>query len=189
MKKEIKFFVSYAHKNSKLVNDFLDRLTDVLKPSLLYDYSLWKDSALVIGANWKDEILEARETCDIGLLLISPAFLSSKFICETELPHFVGSARARSFPVMLWPVDFARHDLRGLELLQIFRYQGPKFSEPRAYGECKSSRAREAFALEAFRAIETSISSKGDQQSKPSISSKTEQEPQLPTSLVDRGSL
>ena len=114
VKKEIKFFVSYAHKNSKLVNDFLDRLTDVLTPSRLYDYSLWKDSALVVGENWNSQILEARETCDIGLLLISPAFLSSKFICKAELPHFVGSARAHSFPVMLWPVDFVRHDLSRL---------------------------------------------------------------------------
>ena len=189
MKKEIKFFVSYAHKNSKLVNDFLDRLTDVLTPSRLYDYSLWKDSALVVGENWNSQILEARETCDIGLLLISPAFLSSKFICKAELPHFVGSARAHSFPVMLWPVDFVRHDLRGLELLQIFRYQGPQFSEPRSYGECKSSRSREAFVLEAFRAIETSISNKRDQNSKPTIRGKTEQEQQDPTSPTDRSSL
>lgn len=171
------------------MNDFLDGLTDVLKPSCPYDYSLWKNSASVIEANWKSEILEARETCDIGLLLIGPAFLSSKFIFEAELPHFVGSARARSFPVMLWPVDFVRRDLRGLELLQIFRYQGPKFSEPRAYGECKSSCAREAFAFEAFRTMETSISSEGAQQIKPSLSNKTEKERQLPTSLINRASL
>lgn len=188
MKKKIKFFVSYAHKNSDLANDFLDKLTDVLKPSRLYDYSLWKDNAIVIGTNWQNQIREAREACDLGLLLVSPAFLSSTFICETELPHFVGSAHARSFPVMLWPVDFARHDLRGLELLQIFRYQGPKFSERRAYGECKS-RAREAFALEAFRAIETSLSSEGTQQDTRSISGEPNQVSQPLTSIVDRSAL
>jgi len=156
MKQKIKFFVSYAHKNDDLARNFLDKLADVLKPSRLYEYSLWKDNAIVVGSDWKDQILEARNTCDLGLLLVSPAFLSSTFICESELSHFVGSARARSFPVMLWPIDLERHDLRGLEVLQIFRYKGPKFSEPRAYGDCKS-RAREAFALEAFRAIEAAL--------------------------------
>lgn len=180
MKKKIKFFVSYAHKNNDLANDFLDKLTDVLKPSRSYEYSLWKDNSIVVGSNWKNQILEARDGCDLGLLLISPAFLSSNFICESEIPHFVGSSKARAFPVMLWPVDLERHELRGLELLQIFRYQGPKSRELRAYGECKP-RAREAFALEAFRAIEMALSSEGIH---PGANTKTESSTQSITTTV-----
>lgn len=180
MKKKIKFFVSYAHKNKDLANDFLDKLTDVLKPSRSYEYSLWKDTSIVVGSNWKSQILEARDRCDLGLLLISPAFLSSTFICESELPHFVGSSKARAFPVMLWPIDLERHELRGLELLQIFRYQGPKSREPRAYGDCKP-RAREAFALDAFRAIETGLSSEGIH---PGANNKTEPNTQPITTIV-----
>lgn len=157
MKRKIKFFVSYAHKNRELASDFLDKMTDVLKPSRLYEYNLWNDNSIIVGCNWRNQILEARDKCDLGMLLISPAFLSSSFIGDSELTPFIGSARARAFPVMLWPVDLERHELRGLELLQIFGYQGPKSREPRAYGDCKP-RAREAFALAAFRAIETALS-------------------------------
>lgn len=160
MRTTVNYFVSYAHANRELANDLLRKLDDVLKPSRTYAYRQWKDTAIVVGEDWKSQILEAMKSCDLGILLVSPAFLGSQFICESELPHFVGQGRARSFPIMLRAVDFKLHDLRGLEALQIFRYQGPKFRDARAYSECKD-RAREAFALEAFRAIENKLTGDG----------------------------
>lgn len=157
MRKKIKFFVSYAHRNNNLVSDFVEKLTDVLAPSKKYEYSLWKDTGIEVGEDWKKRILEARDSCDFGLLLISPAFLASKFIYENELPTFVSGSKP-SIPVMLQPVDFARHDLKGLEKKQIFRLDFEGFKEPRAYGDCKQQR-REAFVLELFKAIENKLAS------------------------------
>lgn len=140
MKKKVTFFVSYAHRNIALVHGFLEKLGDVLAPSKKYDYSLWKDSGLVVGEDWEAQIMEAIDNCDFGLLLISPAYLASKFITEKELPVFV-SGEKLSIPVMLNPVDFTRHDLKGLEKKQIFRLDYEGFKEPRAYVDCKKTEA------------------------------------------------
>ena len=150
------FFVSYAHKNQQLAGDFLDRLTDVLRPSRKYDYHLWNDSAIAVGETWKTEILAACDGCDIGMLLISPAFLGSKFIVEHELPNFVGSGSTKLVPVMLQPVDFELHQLHGIENTKIFMYKGQNFSKYRAYGECKGG-TRDAFVLALFKAIEEKL--------------------------------
>ena len=155
MRKKVTFFVSYAHRNKALVNSFLEKLKDVLAPAKIHEYVLWKDSGLVIGESWEKQIIEARDHCDFGLLLISPAFLASKFITENELPTFV-SGKKPSIPVMLHSVDFSLHDLKGLEKQQIFRLDYEGFKEPRAYAECKKQR-RETFVFELFKSIENKL--------------------------------
>ena len=159
LREEIKFFVSYAHRNKVLVRDFLARLDDVLAPSKRYKYSRWQDSDLILGENWQKQITDAIKCCDMGLLLISPAFLASSYITEKELPVFVTGGKA-SVPVMLQPVDFDLHDLKGLEKKQIFRFDYVGLKAPRAYGECKSHR-RNAFVLELFREIEKKLQKRG----------------------------
>ena len=103
----------------------------------------------------EQQIIEARDNCDFGLLLVSPSFLASKFITENELPIFLSGEKG-SIPVMLQPVDFDRHDLKGLEKQQIFRLDFEGFKEPRAYGECKKHR-RDTFVTELFKAIEDKL--------------------------------
>ncbi len=152
-RKKIIFFVSYAHRNRVLANNFLEKLSDVLAPSKRFNYELWKDSAIAAGEDWEQQIEQAIEQCDFGLLLISPAFLASKYISRKELPAFVDDQNKPFIPVMLQQVDFARHDLKGLEKRQIFRLDFEGFNEPRAYGDCKGTR-RETFVFELFRAIE-----------------------------------
>lgn len=155
MKKKVTFFVSYSHRNKPLVDGFLMKLNDVLMPSKKYDYSLWRDTGLVIGEDWEKQVIEARDKCDFGLLLISPAFLGSKYITEKELPIFV-SGKKPSIPVMLHSIDFTRHDLKGLEKQQIFRLDHKGFDEPRAYVDCKKQR-RDTFVLELFKSIEDKL--------------------------------
>ncbi|MGD8940489.1 MAG: toll/interleukin-1 receptor domain-containing protein [Gammaproteobacteria bacterium] len=158
MQQKISYFVSYAHKNKALANDFLDRLGDVLAPSKTYKYSRWKDTDLIVGEDWDEQVTKAIAECDMGLLLISPAFLASNYITKKELTLFVSGAKP-SVPVMLQPVDFILHDLKGLQEKQIFRFDFEGFTEPRAYGECKGQR-RDAFVLELFRRIERKLENK-----------------------------
>jgi hypothetical protein len=155
MRKRINFFVSYAHANKQLATGFLSQLSDILAPSKKHEYQLWRDTALIVGDDWEQQILAARDNCDFGLLLISPAFSSSKYINEKELPAFV-SENKPSIPVLLQRVDFSRHDLKGLDRKQIFRLDYDGFKEPRAYGECKKQR-RFDFAYELFKAIEDKL--------------------------------
>jgi TIR domain len=155
VKQKIKYFVSYAHRNSALTCNFIDRLDDVLAPSKRFEYSRWQDTDLILGEKWEEKINEAIANCDFGLLLISPAFLASNFITKKELPKFV-SGKKSSVPVMLQPVDFDRHDLKGLQKRQIFRFAPKGSTHPKAYAECKSYR-RDAFVMELFRQIERKL--------------------------------
>jgi hypothetical protein len=56
MRKKIKFFVCYAHKNHLIVDDFLNRLEDVLGPSKAHEYILWRDLNIAVGEEWDKEI-------------------------------------------------------------------------------------------------------------------------------------
>ena len=155
LRKKVTFFVSYARRNKQLADSFLKKLDEVLAPSKKYEYELWQDTGIEVGEEWEQQILSALDNCDFGLLLISPAFLGSKFITEKELPIFV-SGEKPSIPVMLQRVDFSRHDLKGLEKRQIFLLDYEGFKEPRAYGECKNGR-RDTFVLELFKTIENKL--------------------------------
>jgi len=161
-KKRVRFFVSYAHRNKQLANCLVQDLMEVMRPSRSHEYQLWSDSAILVGENWQKEIEEAIDQCSIGLLLVSPAFLGSKFICEEELPKLMGRSETIAVPVMLWPVDLELHDLKGLERLQIFRYRGKRYLDYRAYGECKSGAPRKEFVHELFRQIEGRLAAPND---------------------------
>lgn len=135
-RRKVELFVSYARSNKNLKKNFLDRFEEYAAASKTYEYVFWQDTRILVGEEWHEGIREALKRCDLGLLLISPAFLGSKYISEHELPRFVGNASKPLMPVVLQPIDFDRHDLKGLKKRQIFRLEGEKFKSPKSYGEC-----------------------------------------------------
>ena len=152
VKQEVSLFVSYAHANKKAASKFLDMFKEKTSAAKLFRYNYWDDSDLNIGKQWDESIQNAIQRCDFGLLLVSPAFLSSQYVTEKELPHYLDRDGKRCFPVMLAPVDFKRHDLKGLESLQIFRLDSENFQKPRAFTECKGQR-KEDFVMELFAQV------------------------------------
>lgn len=153
MSKSISIFVSYSHINQKSAIQLIELLSEQLKASKNYDYHIWFDKQLNVGEVWKNKICETINSCDLGLLLVSPSFLSSKFILEHELPKFTGENVISSVPVMLQPIDFERHNLRGLEERQIFTLDG------KAFYKCKSKNKYE-FSFELFKSIEEKLAAK-----------------------------
>lgn len=152
-KKDVKLFISYARANKKLARRFFEKFYEVAAPSKRYNYIFWQDTEILVGENWHAEIQKALDECDLGLLLISPAFLGSQYITEEELPKFVGDRAKPLIPVMLQPVDFEYHDLKGLTESQIFMLDTPNLEVPKAYGQC-SSNQRYQFTLNLFRQVE-----------------------------------
>src|SRR5262249_21791995 len=149
MKTPVPFFVSYAHADQRPADDFLQRLRGQLAPSRRYDYTLWRDTTITVGQRWHDEIQQALATCTIGLFLVSPAFLTSEYIGQHELPHFLSNAAKSVIPVMLQPIDFQRHDLRGLEHYQCFM-----LDRSRAFADCTTHTLKSRFASTLFLQIE-----------------------------------
>ena len=156
MKKTITVFVSYARANRDLATRFLKKFKEQAAPSKQYHYTFWRDSDILVGEKWHEEIQHALGECDVGLVLISPALLGSQYIQDHELPRFVKSGGRAVIPVMLQPIDLERHDLKGLLQTQIFRLDRPRFASPKAYGECSGSH-RDQFALELFGQVEARL--------------------------------
>jgi hypothetical protein len=153
MRTKINIFISYAHSNKDLVDRFVEKFEEYTRPSKNYHYQIWWDERLLVGEDWKEEILIALEESDLGLLMISASFLGSKFITDVELNFFKSKP---VIPVLLWSVDFKRHNLRGIEEKQIFRLKKPGLSKPKSYGEC-TTKQREEFMLTLFQQIESRL--------------------------------
>ena len=149
MRTPVRFFISYAHDDQRYADDLVLRLQQQLTPSRAYEYTLWRDTAILVGERWLDEIVRAIGGCDVGLLLVSPAFLGSDFIDREELPRLIGQAGKPIVPVMLRPVSFERHDLKGLAEYQIYR-----LDRQWSYSECLVDRVRSRFVQALFLEIE-----------------------------------
>jgi hypothetical protein len=77
-------FISYAHDDHALFEEFRKHL-DVVSlafPSVAFQ----ADQHIHGGQRWREEILRMIGQSDLFILLVSPSFLSSRFIIETELP-------------------------------------------------------------------------------------------------------
>jgi len=82
-KPKLKIFIAHAHLNGKLVQKFLQLLKAHLKINGRYEYEIWIDAKIVTGSEWDESIQES----DLAILLLSPAFFSSDYILDKELPH------------------------------------------------------------------------------------------------------
>jgi TIR domain. len=151
MRKKINIFISYAHRNEKTVVPFIEEFKEYITPSKKYDYNVWYDSDIMTGEKWEQRILNEIEKCDLGVLMMSPSFLNSKFIMNTELPLLQKGKVI--LPIMMRKLDFARHDLKGIDQLQIFTYEGKAYSELRAKSKAK-------FVEKAFEKMEELLDSK-----------------------------
>ncbi len=150
MKKRVTMFVSYAHANQDLAGRFVTQFKEYTRPSKTYQYNTWRDIDLLVGENWDQKITKALNKCDLGLLLISASFLGSNYITSIELKLLETKP---VIPVLLWPIDFDRHDLKGLDEKQIFRFYKPGFLRPKSYGQC-TTKQRVEFMLALFQQVE-----------------------------------
>jgi len=151
----IQYFISYAHDDKSLKDKLLKPLKQRLDIAKGYCFEAWDDGEILPGERWHERIQAAIARCHFGLLLISPAFLGSKYIQDYELGAFVATNLAapeptkRAISVALKCIPFDNTiDLKGLERLQIFQD-----SAGRAFDERGTSKTRDDFASELFQQI------------------------------------
>ena len=105
-------FISYAHKDNEdanASNRWLDRLLEHIQPLVMQDQvHIWSDQGIETGDLWHDSIQHTLQHSKVAILLVSPAFLASKYIRNSEMPVLLMNAKKEG--VVILPI-IVRHCL------------------------------------------------------------------------------
>ncbi len=133
-------FICYAHTDNESPDPgkrWLNRLLEQLQPLVLQDkVKAWSDTQIETGQLWDTSIKTQLHHAKAAVLLVSPAFLASKYIRNSELPVLLMNAMNEGgtvLPIILRPCLFAEtkfkypHPTRGPEelFLSIFQSANP----------------------------------------------------------------
>ena len=141
-------FISYAHADKR----WLDALLAFLTPALRNkgEVVLWDDSKIKAGAEWRSEIQSAITSAKVAVLLVSPAFLSSDFIAQHELPPLLDSAKNNGLEIV-WIA--LRHSV--FTATEIERYQAA--NDPNKPLATQTSHARDKTLVQICEKIAAAI--------------------------------
>jgi hypothetical protein len=116
-------FISYSRADLVEV-DWVGRLRLYLRPFHRDGtISVWDDSKISPGTQWRTEIDNALARTSVAVLLVGPGFLASPFILEHELPVLLRSALARG--VAVFPLIVGYCSYRESELGPYQAYNSP----------------------------------------------------------------
>lgn len=90
-----KIFVSYSRKDKRWLEDLHTHLAP-----LAGQLELWDDSRQTSGKLWRPQIEAALADCKAAVLLVSPDFLASRFIAESEVSPLLAAADATGVPLL-----------------------------------------------------------------------------------------
>lgn len=90
-------FISYSHQDARYLKQLQTHLAYYERVGLI---EVWDDTKLTLGAVWKDEIKDALRRTKVAVLLVSAAFLGSKFIIENELPPLLAAAQSEGAVIL-----------------------------------------------------------------------------------------
>lgn len=76
-------FVSYSHEDYDF---FCELRTHLRALERQFDMKIWSDQRINAGHVWTEAINEAIKKTDVALLLLSPKFIESDYIYDTEIP-------------------------------------------------------------------------------------------------------
>jgi len=79
-----KAFLSFSHQDEEWCTRLMTHLAVLERGRWLH---VWTDTRINLGDTWQTEIDNALQESKVAVLLISPAFLASKFIWEAEIPR------------------------------------------------------------------------------------------------------
>lgn len=107
----MKGFISYAHKDVAMYQEFCKFLTPAARH---FGVEFWSDPKLHTGQDWNQAIADAINAAEVFIALVSHESLYSAYITNHELPAMQARSRANGalvLPVVLnrclWQYKFA----------------------------------------------------------------------------------
>jgi internalin A len=98
-------FISYSRDDKK----WLDELLITLEPLVQNGLDLWCDERMQPGTKWRDELQKALDETKIAILLVTPNFLASRFIRDTELPAFIEASKQEGLVICWIPIEASNY--------------------------------------------------------------------------------
>lgn len=147
-KQTIRVFVSYSHQDQKYLAN--DSLLGFLKGLEQEGFEFWHDQNILAGEIWDKEIRRQMELADIALVLVSQAFLNSKYCREREIASFIEERRRRGLVIV--PVILSACNWRGYDWLRETQFL-PKDGK-NVESAFKNKGQRKVFFLEVFKDLQ-----------------------------------
>jgi len=130
-----KIFISYSHEDERWRKRVVGHLAVLAMEGII---DLWDDRKIGTGEDWLAQIHEQMLNARIAFLLVSSAFLTSKFIREKEVPalfdkHEQGGMTI--YPLLVKPCPWqevswlARMQIRPPDGKPVASYKGAKVDE------------------------------------------------------------
>lgn len=119
---ENKIFISYSSADRDLREIFANRLNIYLKSTKNQFEEAWTDKEIAMGDDWNEEIQSGLSGSSIGILLVSPMFLGSKYAMGDELKKMLDRRRDDGYiiiPVLLRNCNFKNNE--DLNAMQFFK--------------------------------------------------------------------
>ncbi len=118
-------FISYSQKDQQYLEEFRTHLDPLIRKG---EIEAWDDRRIEAGADWFKEIEGAFKRAQVAVLMISPNFLSSRFISEKEVPKLLARADDKGCRVLclfIRPsvVNEVTYEVEGKEL-KLTKFQG-----------------------------------------------------------------
>jgi hypothetical protein len=111
-------FISYAREDQP----WCDQIMRYLQPAERSGkVSIWADTEIQAGQDWEDQIEDSLNRATLGLLLITPHFLASKYVSEKELPFLLQRMQDKQLTIVPIMIEKA-----------LVEYADYKFPDPKS---------------------------------------------------------
>jgi hypothetical protein len=99
-------FISYSRRDAK----WREKLETHLKPRLRNaKIGTWSDRQIPAGTDWEQELQTAMQTAAVAVLLVTPEYLASDFVVDTEIPALIAAAEANELTLLWIAVKASAH--------------------------------------------------------------------------------